>query len=676
MQKKVPLIHFTDQQPYKELSWTLGAVIIYVFVFQVTYPILGEHTAPLAVLPTLVAGWLLGLWPGLIVGLIMNVLSVLLLSSKDPSTVYIWQLALPNGISIILAGLLTGWLKQLLLKVHKQSQQLVREQEIMGAEVIKRRRVEQALRRVQGELESRVEERTTELAETNAALRQSEISLRTILDNGSQAFALIDQTYRLCAVNRIFRQIVQDHFSKDVQMGTSIWECIQLEQRDKIQKNLDKAFSGRPAIFEENIKGPNEVEIWLEWTYTPVFDGRGRVTQICLAGVEITDRHQAEERIWQSAQRFQSLIENAADVVGIFDADGIFRYLSPSITRVLGYKPEQLIGAKFISFLHPDDVSLAQTAFIESTQISGAGVPVQVRVRNQEGAWRVMEGLIKNLLDSPTVNGIVITVRDVTERVEADKVLRAYTVQLEQSNRELQDFAFVASHDLQEPLRKVRAFGDRLQSKYSAVLDERGQDYVTRMQDAAARMQSLLQDLLTFSRVTTRARPFEWVDLDQINRAAVADLENTIKQTKGVVEIDHLPSIEADPSQMQQLMQNLISNGLKFHREGLSPLVKVTGQCIKNDDQMLPGSSVDDTLCQLTVEDNGIGFDEKYLDRIFQVFQRLHGRGEYDGTGIGLAVCRKIVERHNGVITAQSTLGQGAKFIITLPAKQTRPENQ
>jgi len=119
----------------------------------------------------------------------------------------------------------------------------------------------------------------------------------------------------------------------------------------------------------------------------------------------------------------------------------------------------------------------------------------------------------------------------------------------------------------------------------------------------------------------------------------------------------------------------LISNGLKFHREGLSPLVKVTGQCIKNDDQMLPGSSVDDTLCQLTVEDNGIGFDEKYLDRIFQVFQRLHGRGEYDGTGIGLAVCRKIVERHNGVITAQSTPGQGAKFIITLPAKQTRPEN-
>jgi light-regulated signal transduction histidine kinase (bacteriophytochrome) len=235
--------------------------------------------------------------------------------------------------------------------------------------------------------------------------------------------------------------------------------------------------------------------------------------------------------------------------------------------------------------------------------------------------------------------------------------------ELARSNRELEQFAYVASHDLQEPLRKVQVFGDRLKARQAQAFDEQGQDYLERMQDAARRMQRMINDLLTFSRVATRAQPFVPVSLRQVARQAVSDLEIQIEQTGGRVEIGDLPTIEADPTQMHQLLENLIGNGLKFHREGVLPLVEITSERIRRQGW---------ELCQVLVKDNGIGFDEKYLDRLFKPFQRLHGRGEYAGTGIGLAICRRIAERHGGSITAQSAPGEGATFIVTLPVKQKR----
>lgn len=240
--------------------------------------------------------------------------------------------------------------------------------------------------------------------------------------------------------------------------------------------------------------------------------------------------------------------------------------------------------------------------------------------------------------------------------------------ELERSNRELQDFAFVASHDLQEPLRKIQAFGDRLRSKHGASLGSEALDYLTRMQNAAQRMHTLINDLLAYSRVTTKAQPFVRTDLENIAREVLTDLEVRINQTGGNVEISEMPVIEADPMQMRQLLQNLIGNGLKFHRSGIEPIIVVKGRTIKTsgNNASAKGSN---SQCRITVEDNGIGFDEKYLDRIFTPFQRLHGRGEYEGTGIGLAVCRKIVERHGGTLTAESKPGHGATFIVTLPVE-------
>jgi signal transduction histidine kinase len=235
---------------------------------------------------------------------------------------------------------------------------------------------------------------------------------------------------------------------------------------------------------------------------------------------------------------------------------------------------------------------------------------------------------------------------------------------LQRSNRELQDFAYVASHDLQEPLRKIQAFGDRLKTKFVQVLSDDGRDYLERMQNAASRMQTLINDLLTFSRVTTKAQAFVPVDLCQVAREVLSDLEVRIEQTGACVEVGALATVDADPLQMRQLLQNLIGNALKFRREYAKPEIKVTAHA-NGDDR-----------CQLTVQDNGIGFDMKYVERIFGMFQRLHGRDQYEGTGVGLAICRKIAERHGGNITAQSSPGQGATFIVTLPAHHTNGAHQ
>ncbi|MEM7726437.1 MAG: PAS domain-containing protein [Cyanobacteria bacterium P01_A01_bin.45] len=230
--------------------------------------------------------------------------------------------------------------------------------------------------------------------------------------------------------------------------------------------------------------------------------------------------------------------------------------------------------------------------------------------------------------------------------------------ELAASNEELQQFAFIASHDLQEPLRKIKAFGDRLHSTCNEALSEQGRDYLSRMQNASSRMQTLIDDLLILSRVTTRAQPLRPVNLTQIVEEVLSDLEIRIQQTQGMVRLNELPTIKADPLQMRQLLQNLIGNALKFHRQNHPPVVEISSQTVERDST---------SYCELTIKDNGIGFDKKYTDRIFQVFQRLHGRSEYEGTGIGLAICRKIIERHCGEITAISQLGSGTSFIVRLP---------
>ena len=268
----------------------------------------------------------------------------------------------------------------------------------------------------------------------------------------------------------------------------------------------------------------------------------------------------------------------------------------------------------------------------------------------------------------------MVIFKDITERKRAEENLNRKAAELARSNAELEQFAYVASHDLQEPLRKIQAFGDRLKTKCDAVNLQEGRDYLERMQSAAARMQALINDLLTFSRVISSQQPFVEVGLGTVIKGVLSDLEVRIEQTKAVLKVSELPTIEADPLQMRQLFQNLISNAMKFQPAGQQPVLEITAEIIKGQFAGTPEEDPYAEQCRITIHDNGIGFDEKYHEKIFAVFQRLHGRNEYEGTGVGLAVCRRITDRHGGSITARSQPGQGASFIITLPVRHEKKE--
>ncbi len=256
--------------------------------------------------------------------------------------------------------------------------------------------------------------------------------------------------------------------------------------------------------------------------------------------------------------------------------------------------------------------------------------------------------------------------RDISARKKAEMEQALYAAELERSNSELEQFAYVASHDLQEPLRKICTFSDRLLLKQVDKLDEEGRECLQRMHKAAARMQSLIDGLLALSRVTTKGQKLEKVDLAQVAAEVVSDLELQIKQAGGRVEVGKLPTVQADPLQMHQLFQNLVANGLKFHRVDEPPVVKVSGRYVHGRENRKSSRAADEQ-CRIVFEDNGIGFDEKYCARIFGIFQRLHPRDVYEGTGIGLAICRRIVEQHGGSISVTSTPGKGSAFEVLLP---------
>ena len=255
------------------------------------------------------------------------------------------------------------------------------------------------------------------------------------------------------------------------------------------------------------------------------------------------------------------------------------------------------------------------------------------------------------------------------ERVRLEGLVAQHTrelaeknARLEQSNRDLEHFAYVASHDLQEPLRKIQAFSDRVSRQYAEKLDGHGRDYLTRMGSAASRMQRLIDDLLSLSRVTTRGNPLEPIDLAPLLEEVVTDLEHRIHTTAGTVDVGEVPVIHADPVQMRQVFQNLIGNALKFHRPDVAPVVRVSAVRTST------------ATVEIRIEDNGIGFENKDAERVFLPFQRLHGRTQYEGTGIGLTIVQKIIERHGGTIRAESEPGRGTRFLVTLPLHGTMGE--
>jgi light-regulated signal transduction histidine kinase (bacteriophytochrome) len=296
----------------------------------------------------------------------------------------------------------------------------------------------------------------------------------------------------------------------------------------------------------------------------------------------------------------------------------------------------------------------------------GGGRPYDVThriVRRDDGQVRVVHArgeLVADEAGRPArVRGWA---QDITGLAATEEALRRANLALQAKHKELQDFFFIASHDLQEPLRTIQAFGQRLRSEHAETMGETGREYLWRMERAAGRMQALIQDLLAYSRVTSQGERPALADLGEIAREARGDLEQRIEEAGGRIDIGDLPTAEVDFVQMRQVFQNLFANAIKFRgSESLRVSVDAEKAVVNGRE-----------TARIAVRDNGIGFDEQFLDRIFEPFQRLHGKNAYEGTGIGLAIVRRILERHGGTIAARSAPGEGATFILSLPVRTER----
>jgi len=343
-----------------------------------------------------------------------------------------------------------------------------------------------------------------------------------------------------------------------------------------------------------------------------------------------------------------ALVTQAPNMMLACDLREQIRFLNFTLPgRVIG----DVVGLKVMDFIAPEEQPRVR-GIIRKVVETGEPAGYEIRSVVQPGPewFSVRVGPIK--AGHETV-GFTMILTDISD-------LKRTQARLEHSNRELESFAYVASHDLQEPLRKIQTFGDRLKATSAATLDAKGLDYLERMNAAATRMRGLIDDLLSYARVSAQTKPFTRVDLAALAREVLGDLETAIERTGATITLGELPVLDADPVQLRQLLQNLLSNALKFRREDVAPTISVEATVEAGSNR-----------CELRVRDNGIGFEEKYTERIFDLFQRLHGRGgQYEGTGIGLAICRKIAERHGGSIGARSSPGAGATFLVTLPLQQ------
>jgi PAS domain S-box-containing protein len=354
-----------------------------------------------------------------------------------------------------------------------------------------------------------------------------------------------------------------------------------------------------------------------------------------------------------------NIISTMTDAFLLIDPYGIIVNMNLAAQELLGYKETELMGQPLKKILQDPNV---KNELMPQTIRNNLGASFETKFWTKQGE-EVPVSLSTSLLkdNQGEAAGVVIVARDITRMKLTEETLVMQSIDLARSNHDLNEFTYIVSHDLQEPLRKLITFGDRLKVKYKELLTGEGRDYLERMQNAASRMQTLINDLLTYSRINTQAQPFLKVDLAQIIQEILSDMKFRIEQTKGNIEVGKLPSIEADANQIRQLFQNLIGNAIKFSTPGTPPRVQINSSYVSM-------AGVDHY--ELTVADNGIGIEKECLDKIFGVFQRVHGKDAYEGTGIGLAVCKKIVERHNGSIRVESEPGAGSKFIIRIPAKQ------
>lgn len=417
---------------------------------------------------------------------------------------------------------------------------------------------------------------------------------------------------------------------------------------------------GEVYQIEHRVKMKDGVYRWHLSRGVPVCSESGQVLKWYGTSTDIHVQKDVEENLRLSERRLRRLVD--ANIIAIMyrSEDGKVLEANDAYLELTGYSRQELEEGRINCFnLTPKEFHSIDIQAIQETRTSGSCQPYEKDYLRKDGSrLPVLIGFAQ--LD-PSEQAQVAFVLNLSRLKQVEAELQEQSQMLEKSNKELENFAYIASHDLQEPLHKITAFGKRLVEKIPAELDEEGKDYLRRMIDASRRMQDMIEALLMLSRVNTHGDDFIPVDLEEVTSTVISDLESRIGTAGGEVSFDGFAIIKADPVQMHQLLQNLIGNALKYHKPETAPRVNISVEPVQKE-----VGSLSDAV-RISVSDNGIGFDEQYLERIFQPFHRLVGRSEFEGSGIGLAICKKIVERHNGSITARSRPGQGSTFIVTLP---------
>ncbi|OYU79449.1 MAG: PAS domain-containing sensor histidine kinase [Flavobacterium sp. BFFFF1] len=402
---------------------------------------------------------------------------------------------------------------------------------------------------------------------------------------------------------------------------------------------------------------------YFNYSFTPLFDNEGNVYGVMNTAADVTDLNLAQQKLIEAEGRLVLAVDSAQ--LGTYETDLVSETLKTSdrFNEIWGVKPP-VTRKRIIEAIHPDDRQVREKAH-EKAMSDCTNVFYEARAIHPDGAVRWIRVNGKILCDD---NGIPITligiVQDITEQTETaehlTKLVKKRTSELQRSNEDLQQFAHVVSHDLKEPIRKIKMFIDLLENSLDVQPETQEKKYITKIQQATDRVYTLIDGVLNYSTISADNQPITVIDLNDIFNHALTDLELLIEQKKGTVTKATLPNIEGVPILIQQLFYNIINNALKFHRDGVAPAINVSASIVK---------AQNNNYAHIRISDNGIGLQEAFAKRIFTAFERLNPKDLYEGTGLGLALCKKIVERHHGTIEAEGN-ETGTTFTVCLPIKQ------
>lgn len=484
----------------------------------------------------------------------------------------------------------------------------------------------------------------TEYKRTENALKESQARLQSILDHTPTLINIKDLAGRYVLINQKAETVLG--ITNEEIRGKTPFDIFSEETAEQIIAHDKQVIDSQSSLkIEENVLSEYGIQTLLSVRF-PIFDNNGELIAIGGIFTDITERKNAEEEMLVK----ERAIESSINAIAIADLQGNLSYVNDSFLRLWGYDDKaNVIGEKVLDFWHSQEQAME---VVQSLGANGHWTGELVGKKKDGSRFDVQLSANMVLDKAQTPICMMASFIDITEQKRAEQQLKETLRELERSNKELEQFAYVASHDLQEPLRMVTSYLQLLEKRYENQLDEDAQEFIYYAVDGAKRMQSLISDLLSYSRIKSRAKSMKNVDFQEIVERAKEHLKFMIEESEAEITYDELPTLKVDRGQMVQLIQNLINNSIKYNDN--KPVIHISAK--KQNSEWI-----------FSVTDNGIGINAKYSERVFQIFQRLHTKREYSGTGIGLAICKKIIERHNGKIWVESEENNGATFYFSIP---------